>query len=64
MHRVLIGMIAALLGATSLAIASADGGALAPSASAGRDVEVTYPGASSGVELAGTLTLPNGETPR
>jgi uncharacterized protein len=72
MHRTLTGVIAALLGAMSLAIANEDGGASDPhnplpsnsaaaqSVSRASDLEVTYPGGSSGVELAGTLTLPQG----
>jgi pimeloyl-ACP methyl ester carboxylesterase len=57
MHRTLTVAIAALLGATSLAIADS---AVTKSVSRSNDLEVTYPGGSSGVELAGTLTLPRG----
>jgi pimeloyl-ACP methyl ester carboxylesterase len=73
MHPTLAGVIAALLlVATSLAIANGNGGASEPhnpllsdsvvtkSVSRPSDFEVTYPGGSSGVELAGTLTIPEG----
>ena len=75
MHRTLTGAIAALLGAATLAIANENGSVsdphnpslsnsvVAKNVSRASDLEVTYPGGSSGVKLAGTLTLPRATGP-